>query len=393
LKKQPDPNEPQLSLIDFWYHQKEQAQQQFKIEHGLPPKLPSVFMNGYALAPSCLPLQHIVNSIQNAASGGDRWQHPDGAPPYYTGTSDAGSTIVEYNDENTTIELWKQVQSFTDLDADMFLMTLAHLLKSPLEDDKRSTWVFASDALDCRGIRPRMQSDEPGGEKRRAGHRQEDINDIARCMHRITNLWVTINQVVKEDETSGRRGRRKTKKTEYTLRSRVLNLESMWYQRELDEDANEPFLTKPPQMAPIGWKVRAGEWLEPFLKNRQVAYLCQQALEYDPHNELWEKRLARYFFFHFRMNARAGAFNREIGKLMETLSLPTNQRFPERTRQRFEKTLNRLHADKQIDGWEYTEQVELPARGWLPTWLQQKIRIYIAPYQPPSFRGPTSRQG
>ncbi len=85
---------------------------------------------------------------------------------------------------------------------------------------------------------------------------------------------------------------------------------------------------------------------------------------------------------HFRMNARSGAFNREIGKLVETLSLPINQRFPERTRQRFEKAMNRLKEDCQIDGWEYDTTINYPARGWLPTWLEQKIRIYIAPYPP-----------
>src|SRR6266496_805072 len=262
------------------------------------------------------------------------------------------------------------------------LATLGQLLTRPLENDQRSTVIFANTILEYRGIEPRMQVDEPGGQKRRAGHRQEDIEGIARCMHRITNLWVTINQFIKEDEPTGKRGRRKTKRIEYTERCRLISLESIWYQRELTDD-NGPFPTRPIAQAPVGWEVRAGKWLEPFLENRQVSFLFKRALEYDPHNEMWEKRLARYFFFHFRMNASAGSFNREIGKLLQTLSLPIAGDHPERNvKQRFEKALNRLTKDRQIDGWEYTEDIDLKSRGWLPTWLQQKVRIYIAPYRP-----------
>jgi len=369
----------QKHIFDFWLLQREQPQ--LKVHHGIPPKVPDIFASGHTLIPSCMPLQHVVNGIQNAASGANRWQRSEDQPPFYTGTSKEGSTIVEYSDERTAIELWQQVQSFTDLDADVLLATLGQLLTRPLENDQRSTVIFANTILEYRGIEPRMQVDEPGGQKRRAGHRQEDIEGIARCMHRITNLWVTINQFIKEDEPTGKRGRRKTKRIEYTERCRLISLESIWYQRELTDD-NGPFPTRPIAQAPVGWEVRAGKWLEPFLENRQVSFLCKRALEYDPHNEMWEKRLARYFFFHFRMNARSGAFNREIGKLVETLSLPINQRFPERTRQRFEKAMNRLKEDCQIDGWEYDTAINYPARGWLPTWLEQKIRIYIAPYPP-----------
>ncbi len=353
--------------------------------YGTPLSLPDPFTAGKALTPSCLPLQHVINGIQNAASGADRWQRSEDRPPFFTGTSEAGSTIVEYNNTTMSIEqLWAHVQQFSDLDGDVLLAVFAQLLTSPMENDRRGTWIYASNILEYRGLTPRMQADTPGGPKRRAGHRYEDLNDIARSIERISDLWVTIQQIIKEDAEpeQGKRRRRKPKKREYTQRSRVVNLESMWYQRELTDDINEPVLTKPIYQTPIGWYIRAGKWLEPFLENRQVAWICKQALEYDPHNEMWEKRLARYFFFHFRMNASAGSFHREIGKLLQALSLPIDKRFPERnTKQRFEKALNRLTKDRQIDGWEYTEEIDLQSRGWLPTWLQQKVRIYIAPYR------------
>jgi hypothetical protein len=129
--------------------------------------------------------------------------------------------------------------------------------------------------------------------------------------------------------------------------------------------------------------MRAGAWLKTFLEspNRQVAYLCQKTLQYDPYREQWEKRLSRYFMFHIRMNARGSRamFNREIGKLLKELSLIIDERFPQRTRDRFEKALTRLVEDRQIDAWLYKAEMQLPARNWLGTWLEQSITVYVAP--------------
>lgn len=374
--KKPNNKPRQQFLRDMWQQQKEQIRMQYAAQYGIPPDIVDVFSAGQALIPSCMPLQHVVNSIQNAASGASNWRIGENNVPYFTGVSASGSTIIEYIDDRSTIEFWEQVKSFTDLDADVLLATLGQLLRSPREQDRRSAWIFADTLLDYRGITPIIKTDMPGGKKRRAGHRPEDKHDIAQSMHRITNLWVTVNQIIKVDEISAGK-RRKKKRTQYTERSRVLSLESMWYQRELP-DNDEPVLLKPPSSTPIGWLVRAGDWLEPFLENRQVAYLCKKVLEYDPLHEMWEKRIARYFFFHFRMNARAGVFNREIGKLLADLSLPIDTRNPERTRRRFQKAMDRLAKDGQVNGWNYTEQVDDKARGWLPTWLSQKIRIHIA---------------
>ncbi len=145
-------------------------------------------------------------------------------------------------------------------------------------------------------------------------------------------------------------------------------------------------MSQSPQMRPLSAGMFAWEsGSNPFSRGpiNRLDFSVNKHLKYDPHNEKWEKRLARYFLFHMRMNGRIGVVNREIGPLLETLSLPIDTRFPERnTKQRFEKAMNRLVDDKQIDGWEYAEDMTLPARGWLPTWLNQKISIYFAPYMP-----------
>jgi hypothetical protein len=391
-----DPKEPvpqQKHMLDIWSYQKEQARQQYKIQSGIPPHLPKVFANGRAVIPSCMPLQHAVNGIQNAASGASRWQHPEGHPPFYTGTSEAGSTIMEYNDLDTSlsIDVWEQVKSFTDLDIDVLQAALVQIFTASDSHDKRSAWVYASQILDYRGITPIMKSDRPGGPKRRAGHRPEDIQDIAQCMRRISNLWVTVHQTIKGEipERTANGRRRKPKRVEHSVRSRLISIEKIWYQRELLDEPIRPDAT------PIGWYIRFGDWLEPYLDgaSKQIGFICQKSLEYDPYREKWEKRLSRYFCFHIRMNGRHGVISREIGTLLESLTLPIDTRFPERnTRQRFEKALDRLVADRQIDGWEYKDEPIYPSKGWLPTWLKQSIRIYFAPYKSlPSQKGQEER--
>ena len=329
---------------------------------------------------SCLPFQAVVASIHNAASGGDGWQHSTDQAPYFLYEKGSGNTIVEYKEgyqdevfnDQTTACLWKQVQQFTDLDTDVLLAMMAHLIKCPEEDG--STWFFASTFLDYRGVKPRMQADTPGGAKRRAGHRQEDLADVGKSVDRIGKIWMTISQFI-EEETAGATSRRKRRsRCQYSHRGRLLCIEEAWTQRELDTD--EPGME-------IGWKIRAGSWLKIFLEspNRQVAYLCQKTLQYDPYREHWEKRLSRYFLFHLRMNARGSSvvFNREIGKLLKELSLPIEEERPQRTRDRFEKALNKLVEDRQLDAWQYKAEGQLPARHWLGTWLKQNITVYVAP--------------
>jgi hypothetical protein len=60
------------------------------------------------------------------------------------------------------------------------------------------------------------------------------------------------------------------------------------------------------------------------------------------------------------------------------LSLPIDERFPQRTRDRFEKALTQLVEDRQIEAWQYKAEVQLPARHWLGTWLEQSITVSVA---------------
>jgi len=113
---------------------------------------------------------------------------------------------------------------------------------------------------------------------------------------------------------------------------------------------------------------------------------------------MWEKRLGRYFTFHMRMDPRGGTtITREIGMLIEELSLPINHRDPEKTRQRMEKALKYLVSDGIISAWNYhAENPKLPSRKWLETWLRCKIQVSaqaVFPEHHPSLLGWKEQEG
>jgi hypothetical protein len=339
----------------------------------------NVFEGGFAETAACLPIQAIVASIQDAKSLDTQWQRSEDHAPFFHYEKPKGTAIVEYKtgeknevfDDKTTASLWRQVKQFSDEDADVVLALFAHLIR-PSENDG-TAWFLASQYLDYRGVKPRMQADVPDGKKRRAGHRQEDIKAVGESIGRIENIWITLHQWI--DEPSSRKRR---KRTEYTHKGRLLMVEEVYTQRELpDGETNSD-----PGME-IGWRIRPGSWLRTFLENpnRQVANLCQKSLQYNPEKEQWEKRLARYFMFHGHINTHGGGgvFNREIGKILQEVSLELNERFPQRTQDRFEKAMNTLVKDNIIQEWCYANDVSLPAKKWLTTWLEQMITIHIAP--------------
>ena len=132
----------------------------------------------------------------------------------------------------------------------------------------------------------------------------------------------------------------------------------------------------------MAWQYRPGQWLARYLEapNEQLALLMQTTLRYDPYRERWEKRLAKYFLFHLRIGARAGAeapIRRNVGAVLRELGLADvfDHRNPERTVRRFEAAMDRLREDGQIGSWRLTDesrawwQARRPARGWLNDWL------------------------
>ena len=212
--------------------------------------------------------------------------------------------------------------------------------------------------------------------------------DIAACIGHMSNTWLAVRQWIGDDETaSGGKRRKKAGKRLFSHESRMVNVTDTIYQYELKLDSAQalrPHRDDSKAPVAIAWRYQFGSWIDPFLKgpNRQIAWLLQQVLGYDPYHETWEKRLARYFTFHMRMNAAGGGTSiiREVGDLINELSLPVDYRNPEKTKQRLERAMKRLVDDGQIDEWDYLEDIaQLPPRKWIEIWLTYSIQAHAAP--------------
>lgn len=414
----------EVSLLDFsdYYAKAEQSQQQalhrsaqhlaeqyWKLHQTvtgltqpLPrtlPIIPYVVDHG-ALIVASHPVQAIIAAYSNAQSGASQWKPSVSTSlPTYTHEKEAGTTqvLIRPDDPETSLDpttiqsLWEQVRNLSDIDGDVLLTMIAQTIATQ-HDEKDCVWITSKSILDYRGIQPIKK--KVNGRYRRAGHRQEDLSGVASCIARMSNTWIRVEQWIEEDINQASRKRRskrqqgKPEKYLYTRDSRLIIVMDIIHQHELQRDTEaEGGEVVPRVPLAVAWRYQLGAWLDPFLQeaNREVAWLLKQVLSYDPYHELWEKRLARYFTFHMRMNVEKGGttINREIGRLIEELSLPVNRRDPEKTRQRFEKALNRLEVDGIISAWEYHgDNPKLPLRRWLETWLASSVQVTTASLTP-----------
>lgn len=326
---------------------------------------------GLTCVPTNQPFIATVESIQNAASGADRWRHREKQPPSYARHTDKSATVVEYGREDpqqvfedrAITNLWKDVRAFSDRDADLLLYAFSTLIKET--DGKGGAWIHAKHFLEQRGIKPITKRE--GVITRRAGDRVEDLAAVEHSLYRLSGLWVNIEERFPAPKKGG-------KQRVFRHQGRLFAVMETWTQHRMVPQEGIP------EQIPVAWKIKAGDWLMEYLHApRYVAFLCDQSLHYDPRNEVWEKRLSRYFLFFLRINAKhhRSVLTRSIEELLHANSLPINASDPQKTRDRFEKAMGRLLAEQQIESWEYLPEgmTMLPARKWLATWLQWHVRI------------------
>jgi hypothetical protein len=335
------------------------------------PDIPHVFRGGEAPVPASLAIQGALASYR---AGPAHWQPtPEGLPTFLYHQPQGGLSVFFRPPTDATLSpalaesLWSQVQQLTDLDGDVLLAAMAQALEGTGQTSDGSAWITADRILDYRGIKPKTKRE--GRAVYRAGHRREDLADIAACFDRFTSTWVELQEVAYRKQTGSGR---KVEHGRLTLESPLIIVDERAVQHEMGASR-----------LPVAWRYRLGRCVREYLDgpNRQVAGLLQQALQYDPYRERWEKRLALYFMFHLRMDQKQrGPLRRPIGKLLQDLNLPLDDRNPQRCRARFETAMNRVTQDGCIGGWAYADPPQakakvMPARGWLPTWLALKIDV------------------
>lgn len=329
------------------------------------PLIPEAFPGGYGFIPSALPLQALEDAIKDADEGAQRWVEEMGKPAYRY-EAGGGITYITADlkeqlpvTEEIKERLWEHVRGMTDLTADVLFACLAQWVQQT-DDPRESVWITADKILDYRGIRPKYK--EQGGKFHRAGHRKEDREAIAQAIQQLDHLWLDMVDV----RWRGRRFRLKSKALIISAKVEHGLLEGGW--------------------EPYAWKVWPGEWGKHFLTGpgRQVALLAQKALEYDPYREDWEKRLARYFAFQWRIRATVRNFEQpfKVKTLLAAAHKEPDHYNPRRTLDRLEGALDRLQADGVVRSWHYKdteayERVLQTKKGWLGHWLE--MRVWVEP--------------
>jgi len=56
------------------------------------------------------------------------------------------------------------------------------------------------------------------GRVRRAGHRQENLADVAACISRMNNTWITVEQWIEDDINQEQQKKRSKKQKKYLYR-------------------------------------------------------------------------------------------------------------------------------------------------------------------------------
>lgn len=244
-----------------------------------------------------------------------------------------------------------------DLAADVFDTITAKWLREKDPSDAMIT-ITADDILQARGLEKNIS-----GCGERGGYKEKQRKEIQRQIDILSYTWITVQEMEVIEVVDGKR-----KKTKWRGESKAIALTSRFGQIKIDGSTDA-----------FAWRVRPGDVFTKFLDGpgRQTALLSCKALDYDPYRQKWEKRLARYLAWIWRISSGRTQEGLLIKTLLDAAGAGVNKRFPGRTRDRLEEALDRLQADDVISAWEYdciNEEV-LSGRGWAKKWLECKVTI------------------
>lgn len=377
----------------YWQLHEHMKKQEASSAYRQLPLTPNVLRGKGMIIPQLDPVEGVLLALSHAQREQGGWKVVN-AIPTYTHQRSTSMTEVTVRPQGTQViagdltgQLWQRVRQFNDVDGDIFLAMLAQFLGTP-QDVRGGVWITTQQILEYRGIQPKTHKQEHpkagSATHRRAGHRFEDMQEIAEGMNRIRDTHITV-RTWKENHKR-KTTRKQARKRVFQQESYLVTITDYIKQAQLITEDEMETISDPGLV--VAWYYTPGTCLETLLSgpNYRAAWLLQQALHYDPYHEQWEKRLARYFTFQMRMNTEFGGttIKRRIGELVDELALPLNTDDPTKTKKRFEKAMHRLLQDKIISSWgpeDLYEQAmkQRPRYNWIDTWLAYEIEISAAP--------------
>lgn len=252
----------------------------------------------------------------------------------------------------------KLAEELTELDVDVLDTLCHHYLTRSAEATDRVE-IRLDDLLHSRGLKTKL-----GGSGRRGGFEKQQRTQVLKALSVIENLWIDMQHIIVYEQG---------KPTKKSIQSRVFLFNTLdgsphTFEGEISQDV---FL------------LTIGEAFEYFLKgsSRQVKLQPNQAIEFNPYQRKWEKKLTRYLSWRWRTQARKASYLQphKISTLLEKLGVQLDSQAPSRIRDRLEKALDLLEEEGVITFWQYDQWDEscMARKGWLRIW--QEATIIIAP--------------
>jgi len=259
-------------------------------------------------------------------------------------------------DSSKLRQSWDWVREVSEVDIDT-LDALCSLFLSQADHEKDIIEIKWQDILRMRGLKAKLS-----GNGRRGGFEKEQISQVIRSVVKIQSIWINFSKAVLYE---------KGKPIQKNLQGRsFIFLDKHHKECDMSSEGLEE-----------GFSMTAGQGFAPYLASfgRQTALFPLKALQYNPVQEEWEKKLIRYFTWRWRTQARKENYQNpyKISSLFRSIGKEINKRTPSRTRERFEQALDKLQEDHLIHNWEYINWDETVAakNGWSRLWMQTKIIV------------------
>lgn len=245
-----------------------------------------------------------------------------------------------------------ECKKLSDLDADVLDAVSALYLEraqSPTDDVKASI----NELLEMRGLEPRLS-----GQRRRGGFSFRQRAAISNSLTHLEDVWLTFPdfrvRAISRD----------------VLQTRCFVVSDRKGQLLTDGSLDiREFIFRP---GLIYGEFLFGQW-------RQTAWLAKKALHYHPVKEVWEKRVARYLSWQWRVRASGRSYFQPIGvkTLLDIVGPSAIPDRPGRIRARLESCLDRLKDDSVIAQWQYHGWPQLfdEARNWKERWASANILV------------------
>jgi hypothetical protein len=261
--------------------------------------------------------------------------------------------VAPHEEEKLIRLMWQQREELSDFDSDIWDYSNSKWLEKATRAEDFVT-ITVSELLAMRGFtKKRNGRGQPGGYKR--SQREQAVRSIVH----LQNVWLNLFEFGID---------RKRQFTPSAIQERAIKIKESG-QLNLEGDLDLRSFTFRPGILFSNYLLGPG---------RQIALLAARALTYSPCAQCYEKRLARYLSWQWRIKASRSDYlvPYHLETLLKAISLEMDRRFPGRTRSRLERALDTLERDGVVRAWQYQlDRTQGRKVHWANEWLQSTVLI------------------